>query len=262
MNIFEALTLIKNSNIAVSPFANYEAATETERVETGAYFKSDKNAWPINEVAYSTQGNLNIKLVMTGKLYITEKMTYDAKEIRNVTIVKNGELKQTFLVVEKNKTAQAQLIAAGVPVKNNVIDLSHFNLTDTTSLSIETISEAAVNDYLHKLKTPKTVKAESQVPKSKLELMLETLGLKNGIYTAPVKKQTVVEANDKLAIKLAGLSSNTTKLAKKLKDANVTVKNVNLSKIKYDMRCLKMTGTKNISYSLSDGTTVTGTVTL
>lgn len=258
MNIFEALTAIKNSQIAVVPFTNYDAATVTDRVETGAYFKSTTNEWPINEVSYSSQGNLNLKFMIPGKLKLTETKQYDCAEIRNISIVKNGELKQQFLIVAKDKAAQARLAAAGVEVKNNVVDLSKYRLTDTTNLDMSEVAKTVVHARLKKLKTVKVPKVTAQLTVE--EKILATLGLKNGLYTAPVKKTTIVESNDKIAIKLDGLSSDSTKLARKLKDLNVNVENVDLNKMMYDAKCLKLNGQLNINYRLTDDVTITGTV--
>lgn len=143
-------------------------------------------------------------------------------------------------------------------VKNNVVDLSKYRLTDTTNLDMSEVAKTVVHARLKKLKTVKVPKVTAQLTVE--EKILATLGLKNGLYTAPVKKTTIVESNDKIAIKLDGLSSDSTKLARKLKDLNVNVENVDLNKMMYDAKCLKLNGQLNINYRLTDDVTITGTV--
>lgn len=258
MNIFEALKKIQDSHIAIRPFNNYEASNLVVHHDTGVNFKSNADEWPINKVEFSGQGNLNIKVLIPGQLHVTDSKIYACSEIRSVTIVKNGELKLQYLQLSKNKEDQSRLVAAGIKIKNNIVDLGQFALTERASLAISEIGEVAVNDFLRKLyASPKPANDHEPTEEEKL---LALLGLKNGIYTKPVKTQETVEENDKVKISLKDLSSKTTKLAKHLKELKLSVKPVNLGQLIYDIKCLKIKGNYSFSHSLTNDITVTGTL--
>lgn len=257
MNIYKALNTLKSLNITCKPFDNYDASNLVERKDNGCYFKSNENEWPVDTVKYASTGNLNMMFKIPGVLHINNSLKQDCSEVRNVTVVKNGELKIQFLQLTKDKSEQQKLIDLGMKIKNNILDLSQFKLTDAIDVDLQELVNAVVSDVVAKCKNYK--------PRPKIELTAEQklfaqFGLKNGIYTAPVKTQTVVEHNDKKIVKIDGLSSNTTKLAQKIRSLNIAVTRSNLNELLYNIRCLKKPVNINFTKQLTEDIKLTGTI--
>lgn len=260
MYIFEVLNKIKETGICVRPFTNYDASNNTERHETGAHFKSTDNEWPVSKVEFTKAGNLNLKFFIDGHLKVNENQSYPCKEIRNISIVQNGELKLQYLQVTKDKDQQDRLRAQGIEVKNNIVDLSKYKLTDHENIRLDDMVKTIVHNKLKELKTVKSPKPTRV--KSQQELILETLGLKDGYYTAPVKKITTVIPNSQCTIKIDKLSTNSTKLAKQLKELNIQVEPVDLNRMIYDAKCQNVHGAMDFSYRLTNDITITGSVSM
>ena len=102
MTLFEALTAIKNSGIKVSPFTNYDKVSETHYADDGLKFKANDTEWPIHAINYTKDGNLNISFEQPGILTEPDGTTHECKQIRQIAIVRNGELYQQFLQVTKS----------------------------------------------------------------------------------------------------------------------------------------------------------------
>lgn len=253
--VFQVLETLRSSNIEVAPFTNYDAANQTEYNENGTYFKSDKNMWPIHKVEYSGQGNLNITFKIPGKMVEATGAEHPCFECRTITIVKNGELKQQFLQLTKNKEAQATLPFA---VKNNILDLGKFLLTTAETVNIDDVFKARVNKFAKDLF--KTKKPAAQLTAEQVRLC--ALGLRpDGYYCKPVAKQTTVEANDDVKVSLVGLCNKTTKSAKALKEAltNVQIPDSNYNELVYQMKCLHVHCSKACTTKIGNQT-ITGTV--
>lgn len=216
MKIIEALNIIKSNNIAIAPFFNYEAANQITFVDNGTRFKSNEDFWPIDSINYSSQGNLNVTFKIPGVMIEEDGTAHECKEIRTITIVKNGEIKLQYLQLNKDKTAQAQLIAAGIEIKNNIVDLSKYELCDTIAPTVRQLFEAFVDKTICGLHT---VSNRHQVELTEEQRRLANLGLRpDGYYCKPVVAQVTVEANDKVVAKIKKLSTKTTALANALRE--------------------------------------------
>lgn len=249
MTIFEALTAIKNSNVACKPFDNYDNANITEVADNGTRFVADTECWPIHSVEYASTGNLNIKFDIPGKMIEANGTEHRCKQMKTITIVKNGELKQQFLMMTKDKWEQGRLT---VPVKNNIVNLGQFPLTDKTAVDVKDVFNASVNKFvasLFKTAQPKPAMSPEQI-------RLNALGLRpDGYYNKPVTNRTVVEANTEIKVNLKGLSSKTTVAAKNLKTA-MTGKQVGdykkLNELLYNMKVLKIHADNEFTTKVGD----------
>lgn len=255
MNIFETLTEIKNSKLKINPFINYDPSIKSE---SESLFHSNEQFWMIEKVEYSSQGNLNLRFKIDGYIEF-EDQKIKCSTYKRITIVKNGQLKQCYLFVEHNKEIQEKLNKLGIKIENHIINLKECNLTDTVKITKDMINETVVYNLIKQIKI---VNVRNKTELNEYEQKLASIGLKNGIYTVPVLNKLVVEKQNEIKIKLDGLSTKTTKLAKRIKELDVIVKNVDQNKLLYDLRCLGIKDNMNIEYKLSDDITITGTLTI
>ena len=235
--VFQALEALRSANIKVKPFINYDAANQVETVDNGVTFKSDEDQWVIGKVEYSGQGNLNLKFYIDGTMTEPDGTEHRCKEVRSISVVKNGELKLQFLMIDRKATE------CPVPVKNHIVDLSQYDLTDATDVDVDEVFRQNVMKFAQSLFYSRPVRVLSAE-----QARLSALGLSpDGFFNKPVAKQTEVEANDKVTLKIAGCSNKTTKTAKALKIAlsDRVIPESNLNKLLYDMKCLKKTGSFN-----------------
>ena len=249
MNIFEALTAIKNSNVACKPFDNYDKCNETTVADNGTRFVADSDCWPIYKVEYASTGNLNIKFDIPGKMIEANGTEHRCKQLRTITIVKNGELKQQFLQMTKDKWEQGRL---NVPCKNNIVNLGQFPLTDKTAVDVKEVFDASVNKFVASLFAEK----KPAVQMTPEQIRLNHLGLRpDGYYQKPVTGTRVIEANDEIKVKLNGLSTKTTVAAKNLKTA-MTGKQIGdfkkLNELLYTMKVLKVHADNDFSTKVGD----------
>ena len=149
MTIIEVLTAIKEAGIKVSPFTNYDKVTEAEYADNGVSFKPNETEWPIHNISITSAGNLNISFEQEGVLTEPDGTTHNCKQYRQICIVRDGELYQQFLQVTKDKTEQARLTT--VKIKNNIINLGDYPLTDKTTVNIDEIFSEKVKDFVGSL---------------------------------------------------------------------------------------------------------------
>ena len=256
MTLFEALTAIKNSGIKVSPFTNYDKVSETQYADDGLKFKANDTEWPIHAINYTKDGNLNISFEQPGILTEPDGTTHECKQIRQIAIVRNGELYQQFLQVTKDKAEQARLTA--VSIKNNIINLGDFQLTDKTSVTADEIFSEKVVDFvgsLHKTSTTPFPKMTAE------EYRLYQLGLRpDGIYSKKtVYSSTPKDTTTKVAIN--GCSSKTTKVAQALKTetAGLSIPKSKFNELMYTAKVLKVHADRPVTCTFA-GKTFAGVV--
>ncbi len=257
MTIIEALKEIKATGVKVSPFTNYDKITEVEYDENGLSFKPNEKEWPIYSIDITSVGNLNIKFEMAGILTEPDGTTHECKQYRQIAVVRDGELYQQFLQVTKDKTEQARLTS--VKVKNNIINLGDYQLTDKTTVDIDEIFTEKVKDFVGSLQKPS---AGTAFPKmTEEQYRLYQLGLRpDGVYSrktvySSAPKDTVT----KVAIK--GFSSKTTKAAQDLKTATagLAVPKSKVNELIYTAKALKLHIDRAATCTFA-GKTFTGTV--
>lgn len=256
MTLIEALNEIKNAGIKVSPFVNYDKVTETEYEDTGVKFTPNDTEWPIHSIKYTGSGNLNITFEQPGVLTEPDGTAHECKQYRQIAIVRDGELYQQFLQVTKDKTEQAKL--ANVTVKNNIVNLGDYPLTDKTTVDVDEIFSEKVKDFVGSLQK------SSATPFPKMteeEYRLYQLGLRpDGVYS---RKTAYVSSPKETAVKVAikGYSSKTTKAAIELKTATagLLVPKSKVNELVYTARVLKVHAERPATCTFA-GKTFTGTV--
>ena len=258
MTLIEVLNAIKETGVKVSPFTNYDKVTEAEYADNGISFKCNEAEWPIHNINFTSVGNLNISFEQAGIMTEPDGTAHECKQYRQIAVVRDGELYQQFLQLTKDKTEQARLVAAGIKVKNNIINLGDYPLTDKTTVNVDEIFSEKVVDFIGSLHKPYV----NKFPKmSEEEYRLYLLGLSpDGVYS---KKAThiAVKKDDSVKVAIKGLSSKTTKAAQDLKTATagITVSKSKLNELIYTARVLKVHADRAASCMFA-GKTFTGTV--
>lgn len=253
--IYQALTTLKEKKIPCSPFMNYDASNEIEYAENGCSFRALKSEWPIHNISYSSRGNLNVSFIMEGVMTEPSGYVHNCKQIKNVTVVKNGKINLQYLQLSRNKALQAQL-PADFGVKNNIIDLGKFALTDKTSVSASEIFKAGCVDFVNKMHaSPK-----AKVAMTDEQIRLANLGLRtDGFYCRPVKKIATDVPEHECKVSISGCSSKTTKMAKKLATVG-PFPTSNVNELLYTAQVLGYHTTKTETCSVA-GIPLNGTVT-
>ena len=252
--IYEALTILKDARIPCSPFANYDPTNEIEYDDNGCSFKACHHEWPIYSISYSSRGNLNIAFVMDGVMTEPDGKAHACKQIKNVTIVKNGKINLQYLQLTKNKTVQAKLPAT-LGVKNNIVDLGKFALTDKTTVSASDIFKASCVDFVNKMHaSPK-----EKIAMSDEQIRLAGLGLRvDGYYCKPCRVIATEKPEHECKVSISGCSSKSTKLSKKLATIGPFPKS-NVNELMYTAQVLGYHTTKTESCDVA-GIPLTGTV--
>lgn len=258
MNLIQVLTIIKEAGIKVSPFTNYDKVTEAEYAENGISFKCHEAEWPIHAINFTGSGNLNISFEQAGVMTEPDGTAHECKQYRQIAVVRDGELYQQFLQLTKDKAEQARLVEAGVKVKNNIVNLGEYPLTDKTTVDVDEIFSEKVKDFVGSLHKVSVNKFPKMTPD---EYRLYLLGLSpDGVYS---KKATAVhyQKDDSVKVAIKGLSSKTTKAAQELKTATagITVTKSKLNELLYTARVLKVHADRASTCTFA-GRSFTGTV--
>ena len=174
MTIIEVLKAIKEAGIKVSPFTNYDKVTEAEYADNGVSFRPNEKEWPIHGISITSSGNLNISFEQEGVLTEPDGATHNCKQYRQICIVRDGELYQQFLQVTKDKAEQARL--ATVKIKNNIVNLGDYPLTDKTAVDVDEIFSEKVKDFVGSLQKAASGNAVPEMTEE--ECRLYRLGLR------------------------------------------------------------------------------------
>lgn len=257
MTIIEVLKAIKESGIKVSPFTNYDRVTEAEYADNGVSFRPNEKEWPIHGISITSSGNLNISFEQEGVLTEPDGATHNCKQYRQICIVRDGELYQQFLQVTKDKAEQARL--ATVKIKNNIVNLGDYPLTDKTAVDVDEIFSEKVKDFVGSLQKAAPGTAFPEMTEE--EYRLYRLGLRpDGVYSRKVSYVSAPkDTSAKVAIK--GFSSKTTKAAIELKKetAGMTIPASKVNELVYAAKVLKIHVDRTSSCTFA-GKTFTGTV--
>ena len=257
MTIIEVLNAIKESGIKVSPFTNYDKVIEAEYADNGVSFRPNEKEWPIHGISITSSGNLNISFEQEGVLTEPDGTAHNCKQYRQICIVRDGELYQQFLQVTKDKAEQARLTT--VKIKNNIVNLGDYPLTDKTTVNIDEIFSEKVKDFVGSLQKAAPGTAFPEMTEE--EYRLYRLGLRpDGVYS---RKASYVSAPKDTSAKVAikGFSSKTTKAAIELKKetAGMTIPASKVNELVYAAKALKIHADRPSSCTFA-GKTFTGTV--
>lgn len=257
MTIFEALNLISMAQVPVSPFTNYDPTTTREYDDNGCHFIANTNCWPIHSVKYSEQGNLNITVIIHGIMTEPDGKKHNCKQIRTATVVKGGSLNIQYLQLTKNKEEQSRL-PADFKVKNNIIDLGQFALTDKTNVDESEMFKEGVYAFIEKLNKNST---RLNYVMDDEEFRLSCLGLNpDGVYNKPVKTAFYPAPEHVCKVSITGCSSKNTKLAQKLKTAQLTVPKSKINELFYTAQVLNIHKEVPASFNLCPEISLTGKI--
>lgn len=258
MTLYEALIEIKNAGIKVSPFTNYDKVTEVQYEDNGVSFQLTDHEWPIHSVVYTKDGNLNISFEMPGILTEPDGTRHECKQIRQISIVRDGELYQQFLQITKDKTEQAKL--TNVKVKNNIVNLGDYSLTDKTAVTVNEIFSEKVVDFLGSLHAAEVTCVPVKL--SPEQMRLNMIGLRpDGIYCKKVAFASIPPKDTTTKVMIDGCSTKTTKVAKALKteSAGWTIPKSKLNEMIYTAKVLKVHADQSATCTFG-GKTFAGTV--
>lgn len=258
MTLYEVLNFIAQKKVPVSPFVNYDPTTEIEYADDGCEFKANGNCWPIQSVKYSERGNLNITVFIDGTVTEPNGAQHDCKQARNATVVKNGKLNIQYLQLTKDKAEQSKL-PPEFNVKNNIIDLGQFPLTDKTSVSMDEIFKEGVYAFMNKLNK----RVGKEAPMTEEQFRLSNMGLKpDGFYCKPKRVVAVEPPEHDCKVSIAGCSNKTTKLATTLKEfaAVHPIPKSKVNELMYTAQVLNIHGTKTSNFAVTPTMILNGTV--
>ena len=257
MTIFEALNLISMAQVPVSPFVNYDPTTTREYDDNGCSFIAFENSWPIHTVKYSEHGNLNITVIIHGTMIEPDGKKHTCKQIRTATVVKNGALNIQYLQLTKNKELQSRL-PTDFKIKNNIIDLGQFALTDKTNVDESEMFKEGVYAFIEKLNR---VSSKFSYVMDDEQFRLSCLGLSpDGTYNKPIKTISIQKPEHECKISIAGCSSKNTKLAQKLKTAQLTVPKSKINELFYTAQVLNIHKEVPASFNLCPEISLTGKI--
>lgn len=200
-NILELLTNLNAAGVRVNLLNNYDPATYTSKAgedKQGVRFKQDTPYYKLPKYEISSAGNLNVSFVLNGKAtdLITGK-SYDAINFKCISFVKNQQLfKKTLDICPEDAGIVRDL---GYDIKDNVIDLTQFSLTDGIDVDWNDFADACVERYIYEALRERTKKTPDLTPRTQEETRL----LKEGYDTrtkvwSPIVTSTLIRVkNDK-----------------------------------------------------------------
>ena len=200
-NILELLTNLNAAGVRVNLLNNYDPATYTSKAgedKQGVRFKQDTPYYKLPKYEISSAGNLNVSFVLKGTAtdLITGK-SYDAINFKCISFVKNQQLfKKTLDICPEDVEIVRDL---GYDIKDNVIDLTQFSLTDGIDVDWNDFADACVERYIYEALRERTKKTPDLTPRTQEETRL----LKEGYDTrtkvwSPIVTSTLIRVkNDK-----------------------------------------------------------------
>lgn len=198
-NILELLTNLNTAGVRVNLLNNYDPATYTSKAgedKQGVRFKQDTPYYKLPKYEISSAGNLNVSFVLNGKAVdlLTGK-SYDAINFKCISFVKNQQLfKKTLDICPEDADIVRDL---GYDIKDNVIDLTQFSLTDGIDVDWNDFADACVERYIYEALRERTKKTPDLTPRTSEETRL----LKEGYDTrskvwSPIVTSTLIRVKN------------------------------------------------------------------
>lgn len=200
-NILELLTNLNAAGVRVNLLNNYDPATYTSKAgedKQGVRFKQDTPYYKLPKYEISSAGNLNVSFVLKGTATdLTTGKSYDAINFKCISFVKNQQLfKKTLDICPEDAEIVRDL---GYDIKDNVIDLTQFSLTDGIDVDWNDFADACVERYIYEALRERAKKTPDLTPRTQEETRL----LKEGYDTrtkvwSPIVTSTLIRVkNDK-----------------------------------------------------------------
>lgn len=200
-NILELLTNLNAAGVRVNLLNNYDPATYTSKAgedKQGVRFKQDTPYYKLPKYEISSAGNLNVSFVLKGKATdLTTGKSYDAINFKCISFVKNQQLfKKTLDICPEDAGIVHDL---GYDIKDNVIDLTQYSLTDGIDVDWNDFADACVERYIYEALRERTHKTHDLTPRTTEEkrLLKEGFDTRTGVWSPIVTSALIRVRNNK-----------------------------------------------------------------
>jgi len=241
-NILELLTNLNAAGVRVNLLNNYDPATYTSKAgedKQGVRFKQDTPYYKLPKYEISSAGNLNVSFVLKGEAVdLSTGKSYEAINFKCISFVKNQLLfKKTLDICPEDAGIVRDL---GYDIKDNVIDLTQYSLTDGIDVDWDEFADACVERYIYEALRERTHKTPDLTPRTSEETRL----LKEGYDTrskvwSPIVTSTLLRVRNNKTDYIGFGYINGNKGVPRIKDILTNIENrvklSNASKAIYDL---------------------------
>lgn len=241
-NILELLTNLNAAGVRVNLLNNYDPATYTSKAKEdkqGVRFKQDTPYYKLPKYEISSAGNLNVSFVLKGEAVdLSTGKAYEAINFKCISFVKNQLLfKKTLDICPEDAGIVRDL---GYDIKDNVIDLTQYSLTDGIDVDWDEFADACVERYIYEALRERTPKTPDLTPRTPDETRL----LKEGYDTrskvwSPIVTSTLIRVRNNKTDYIGFGYVNGNKGVPRIKDILTNIENrvklSNASKAIYDL---------------------------
>lgn len=241
-NILELLTNLNTAGVRVNLLNNYDPATYTSKAgedKQGVRFKQDTPYYKLPKYEISSAGNLNVSFVLKGEAVdLSTGKSYEAINFKCISFVKNQQLfKKTLDICPEDVDIVRDL---GYDIKDNVIDLTQYSLTDGIDVDWNDFADACVERYIYEALRERTSKTHDLTPRTPDETRL----LKEGYDTrskvwSPIVTSTLIRVRNNKTDYIGFGSVNGNKGIPRIKDILTNIENrvklSNASKAIYEL---------------------------
>jgi hypothetical protein len=198
-NILELLTSLNAAGVRVNLLNNYDPATYTSKAgedKQSVRFKQDTPYYKLPKYEISSAGNLNVSFVLKGKATdLTTGKSYDAINFKCISFVKNQQLfKKTLDICPEDAGIVRDL---GYDIKDNIIDLTQYSLTDGIDVDWYDFADACVERYIYEALRERTHKTHDLTPRTLDEerLLKEGFDTRTGVWS-PIVTGTLIRVKN------------------------------------------------------------------
>jgi hypothetical protein len=198
-NILELLTSLNAAGVRVNLLNNYDPATYTSKAgedKQSVRFKQDTPYYKLPKYEISSAGNLNVSFVLKGKATdLTTGKSYDAINFKCISFVKNQQLfKKTLDICPEDAGIVRDL---GYDIKDNVIDLTQYSLTDGIDVDWYDFADACVERFIYEALRERTHKTHDLTPRTLDEerLLKEGFDTRTGVWS-PIVIGTLIRVEN------------------------------------------------------------------
>lgn len=201
-NILSLLTQLHVAGVRVSLLDNYNPANILEKADAETQtvrFVQTEQYYKLPEYTISSAANLNIKFALKGKAVDTvHNKEYEAVQFKTVTFVKNGAIFKKELHICPDDIGLVESL--GFEVKDNVIDLTKFDLEDGVEFNQDVFAKALVEQYIYESfreRQHRAAKVEVEIPEETKFLLSNGFNPDTGVWQPIITKTTVRVKNTK-----------------------------------------------------------------
>lgn len=224
----ELLTNLSAAGVRVNLLNNYDPATYTSKAgedKQGVRFKQDTPYYKLPKYEISSAGNLNVSFVLKGEAVdLSTGKAYEAINFKCISFVKNQLLfKKTLDICPEDAGIVRDL---GYDIKDNVIDLTQYSLTDCIDVDWDEFADACVERYIYEALRERTHKTPDLTPRTPDETRL----LKEGYDTrskvwSPIVTSTLIRVRNNKTDYIGFGYVNGNKRVPRIKDILTNIEN-------------------------------------